>query len=37
MAHLVFHVQDTLAVLEQEGSERMAEIMETHLPHASAL
>ena len=37
MAHLFLHIHGTLAVLEQEGGERMAEIMEAHLPNAGAL
>jgi hypothetical protein len=37
MAHLVFHIHGTLAVLEQEGGERMAEIMEAYLPDAGTL
>jgi hypothetical protein len=37
MAHLVFHIHGTLSVLEQEGGERMAEIMEADLTHAGAL
>ena len=34
MAHLVFDIHRTS--LEQEGGERMAEIMEAHLPNADA-
>jgi len=37
MAHLVFHIHGTFAVLEQQGGERMAEIMEADLTDASAL
>jgi len=34
MAHLVFDIHRTS--LEQQGGERMAEIMEAHLPNADA-
>ncbi|HEU4500485.1 MAG TPA: hypothetical protein VFR82_02445 [Nitrospira sp.] len=37
MARLLFHVHGTLAVLEQERGQRMAEIMEAYLAHTGTL
>ena len=37
MTHLVFHIHGAFAILQQERGERMAEIMEAHLPNACTL